>query len=90
MANMSYCRFENTLIDLQDCLDALNDRNISNDRERRKAGTLLKTMAEFLVSEGLIYVDYVDYVDYEPVVYIDNNAIDEFVNECKDQDKEDD
>jgi len=87
MANMSYCRFENTLIDLQDCLEALNDRNISSDREQRKAKTLLKTMAEFLVSEGLIYVDY---VDYEPVVYIDNNAIDELINECKDQDEEDD
>lgn len=25
MANMSYCRFENTARDLQDCLDALNE-----------------------------------------------------------------
>ncbi len=25
MPNMSYCRFENTVIDLQDCVDALND-----------------------------------------------------------------
>ena len=24
MANMSYCRFRNTEIDLEDCLDALN------------------------------------------------------------------
>ena len=26
MANMSYCRFENTYRDLLDCLDAMNDR----------------------------------------------------------------
>ena len=25
MANMSYCRFENTLTDLDDCYDALNE-----------------------------------------------------------------
>jgi hypothetical protein len=25
MANMSYCRFENTLADLQDCFDHLDD-----------------------------------------------------------------
>lgn len=25
MANMSYCRFQNTLQDLRDCLDALNE-----------------------------------------------------------------
>lgn len=27
MSNMSYCRFQNTLADLQDCLDALCDIN---------------------------------------------------------------
>jgi len=25
MSNMSYCRFENTASDLQDCLDAVED-----------------------------------------------------------------
>jgi hypothetical protein len=32
MANMSYCRFENTYRDLLDCLDAMNDR--VDDREK--------------------------------------------------------
>ena len=47
MANMSYCRFYNTLIDLADCNDALidfldNDRNvITSDEERRKARQLI-------------------------------------------------
>ena len=36
MANMSYCRFENTLYDLQDCYEALQDvggvENYINDK----------------------------------------------------------
>tara|TARA_R100000152_G_C6570275_1_gene37843 strand:- start:127 stop:333 length:207 start_codon:yes stop_codon:yes gene_type:complete len=28
MANMSYCRFENTARDLGDCVDALNNREV--------------------------------------------------------------
>ena len=48
MANMSYCRFHNTLSDLFDCQNALedfldNDMNvISSDDERRKAEQLIK------------------------------------------------
>ena len=34
MANMSYCRFENTYHDLQDCLDNLN-QPASNERDER-------------------------------------------------------
>lgn len=47
MANMSYCRFHNTLSDLYDCQGALedfleNDENvISSDEERRKAKQLI-------------------------------------------------
>lgn len=46
--NMSYCRFENTLNDLNDCETALNefiqcDENvISSDRERNKAKKLIE------------------------------------------------
>lgn len=29
MGNMSYCRFENTCEDLQDCYDALAEKDIS-------------------------------------------------------------
>lgn len=31
MANMNYCRFQNTEIDLQDCLEHLNDEDIKED-----------------------------------------------------------
>ena len=30
MSNMSYCRFENTLSDLQDCAEHVNDEGLSN------------------------------------------------------------
>ena len=33
MANMSYCRFENTLQDLQDCYEHLNDTDISRSED---------------------------------------------------------
>ena len=52
MANMSYCRFHNTLSDLQDCQGALedfldNDENvISSDEERRKAKQLIEVCQE--------------------------------------------
>lgn len=52
MANMSYCRFHNTLADLYDCKNALedfinNDENvISSDDERRKAKRLIEVCKE--------------------------------------------
>lgn len=48
MANMSYCRFNNTLSDMYDCQGALEDfldnddaDAISSDEERRKAKQLI-------------------------------------------------
>lgn len=46
--NMSYCRFENTLSDLNDCESALDDfvnndeNSISSERERSKAKQLIE------------------------------------------------
>ena len=39
MPNMSYCRFENTFSDLQDCLNALEDSGTEelSQTEKRKA-----------------------------------------------------
>lgn len=36
MANMSYCRFHNTLLDLQDCYENLDDEDLSPDEERAR------------------------------------------------------
>ncbi len=45
MANMSYCRFENTLRDLQDCLHHMNDEDdedmSASEREARRELILL-------------------------------------------------
>lgn len=52
MANMSYCRFHNTLSDLHDCQNALedyidNDENvITSDEERRCAKRLIELCRE--------------------------------------------
>jgi len=41
MANMSYCRFQNTLQDLRDCYENMDDTDLS-DEEKRARRTLLK------------------------------------------------
>lgn len=55
MSNMSYCRFRNTLSDLQDCKQALNDMVIGNgDKlsrdELEAAKELLRSSRELLLS----------------------------------------
>lgn len=59
MANMSYCRFQNTVIDLQDCYDALSDPErdgTTNEieplsREEERAKRNLITLCEGIVEE---------------------------------------
>jgi hypothetical protein len=48
MANMSYCRFENTLSDLRDCEEHLFDEDLSQDedRARRRLVELCREIAE--------------------------------------------
>lgn len=47
MSNMPYCRFENTLSDLQDCGDALYDDGLKDlsDSERAAAKELIELCA---------------------------------------------
>jgi intergrase/recombinase len=70
MGNMSYCRMENTNRDMEDCIEALRDRDISSEREREKAKSMLFNMAEFLADEGIIE----GYSVY---------AIEELIEECE-------
>lgn len=44
--NMSYCRFRNTLEDLKDCLEALNNGEIELVEELNAARNLLETCQE--------------------------------------------
>tara|TARA_R100001443_G_scaffold16540_2_gene26620 strand:- start:5 stop:217 length:213 start_codon:yes stop_codon:yes gene_type:complete len=50
MANMSYCRFENTLRDLQDCIWSLEDGEADNisGTELRSAIEMVTACREFL------------------------------------------
>lgn len=36
MSNMSYCRFENTVTDLNDCYNHMHDLDLSSDEEAKK------------------------------------------------------
>ncbi len=77
MANMSYCRFHNTLIDLRDCINALYDRDIESEEEKRKAEIMLEEIARLLIDEYLVDVDEND------EVFINYRHIHELVDECK-------
>lgn len=46
MANMCYCRFRNTYNDLQDCKEALDNRDISSESEKAKAKALVELCRE--------------------------------------------
>ena len=58
MSNMSYCRFQNTLTDLQDCMDTLYDldEDLSelSGAEKRAAKSLIELCNEIVVSYGHI------------------------------------
>ena len=46
--NMSYCRFENTFRDLEDCVDALVDNDDLSDREANFAHRMRNLCEEYL------------------------------------------
>lgn len=54
MANMSYCRFHNTQMDLEDCLDALRDNEEISKSEFMKCKQMFGSFIDFLLDEGII------------------------------------
>jgi hypothetical protein len=46
MTNMSYCRFQNTLSDLRDCLEALHNQDKLSADEARAAKRLISVARE--------------------------------------------
>lgn len=58
MANMSYCRFRNTAMDLEDCLDTLRDgeEELSNS-EFNACKKMLRKFIDFCIDEGIIEED---------------------------------
>ena len=54
MANMSYCRFQNTSIDLADCLDALENHWDIDDLSRDEVNGLESLLAD---AKELVYME---------------------------------
>ena len=48
MANMSYCRFENTYSDLADCVWALEERDELSERERIYADLMYDMCVDYI------------------------------------------
>ena len=64
---MSYCRFENTYRDLQDCIENMNEP-ASNERDERYRKRLLELMRDAVESgevEEALEVEYSDEEDDE-------------------------
>lgn len=53
MGNMAYCRFRNTLSDLRDCEECLDDQDLSaeEERARRRLIELCKRIASYYEEE---------------------------------------
>lgn len=65
MANMSYCRFENTLSDLRDCKEALENQEELSSREANKAKALIDLCREIADNYDDGYVDSLKEEDEE-------------------------
>lgn len=69
MPNMSYCRFENTATDLQDCVDAINSerclRDEGLDKYERKGLQRILHLAKEIVKEEE-YIRRLITHDHEP------------------------
>lgn len=76
MSNMSYCRFNNTRIDLEECLEVLkNEEEITSESERKNAKRMLVSFLEFCYDQDLI----------EEIP--EEEKIDELINRCSEEDE---
>ena len=51
MANMSYCRFENTAEDLEDCFDHMDEKDLS-DTEVRGRKRIIRMCVDIAIDYG--------------------------------------
>lgn len=58
MANMHYCRFQNTHNDLLECLEALNDEEELSEDEYRACRRMLTKVVEFLFDHEIVDGEY--------------------------------
>lgn len=63
MANMSYCRFHNTNIDLRDCLDTIKSGEKLSESEMNDCRQLFGQFIDFCYDAGILDSDEIDYGD---------------------------
>ena len=64
MANMSYCRFHNTNLDMNDCIYALHDGEELSDDEFNACRDMFENVLEFLESNDVCEVDWDEFNDW--------------------------
>ena len=52
MSNMSYCRFQNTVLELQDCLYSLEEQDQLSPEEEQAKKTLIKLCEQIACDFG--------------------------------------
>jgi len=52
MSNMSYCRFENTLGDLEDCFDNMSDEDDLSEGEKRARLEIIELAKRIISNYG--------------------------------------
>lgn len=52
--NMSYCRFRNTAVALNECLEALHEEDIETREDRFTAKEMFRTFLRFCCEYGII------------------------------------
>ena len=63
MSNMSYCRFNNTNIDLEDCIEAIENQDIQSETEASIAKSMFRKFLDLCESEGIINEYSEDMID---------------------------
>ena len=54
MANMSYCRFHNTSLDLDDCIEALRYEGELSKSEHMEFRNMFANIIQFLIDEDIV------------------------------------
>lgn len=54
MANMAYCRWNNTYLDMLDCFEAFYNEEEMSESEIRSAKYMIHAMCDFLMDNGVI------------------------------------
>lgn len=58
MANMSYCRFRNTSMDMSDCIEALYDEAELSDSEAIACKNMFESVLELFEENDVCEVDW--------------------------------